>query len=231
MKTSKWVYAILMSAGIFLVVGCDTTSGNKGEPAVEEPSVSVEEAQKMTSDSTRCPALLAGIPKETLSEAEREDLIFMREEEKLARDVYLNLYDQWKLMPFKNISKSEQVHMDAVLSLLERYDLKDPAAGKERGEFENAELQSMYNDLIAKGSVSALEALKVGALIEEVDIEDLRRILNEDVDNRDIALVYGNLLRGSGHHLKAFTWNLKRRNVEYLPQVLDREVFDQILND
>ncbi len=231
METTKWINAMILSAGFFLAIGCNTISGSNDEMISEETASNTEEMQSMVSDSTNCPALLANVPAEDLSKSEKEALLFMREEEKLARDIYLNMYEKWKLMPFKNISKSEQAHMNAVLYLLQRYDLEDPAAGKDVGEFRNQELQNLYNDLIAKGSVSAVEALKVGALIEEVDIEDLQRILDEDVDNKDIALVFGNLLRGSGHHLKAFTWNLKRRSVIYTPQVLDREDYDKILNN
>ncbi len=230
MKTTRWINAAILSTGFFLIMGCNTISGNNDEFAAEQTATTAEEMQNMVSDSVQCPALLVNIQPEDLSSAEKEGLIFMREEEKLARDVYLTMYEKWKLMPFRNISKSEQAHMNAILYLLQRYDLDDPAAGKDVGEFENKELQNLYNELVSKGSVSAVEALKTGALIEEVDIEDLQRILDEDVDNRDITLVFGNLLRGSGHHLKAFTWNLKRRNVIYAPQVLSQEIFDEILN-
>lgn len=230
MKKFNWINTIILSAGLFIMSGCNGSSGDIEGVAMDASSPDTEEMQKMPANLSNCPALLADLPKEELSEAEKNDLLFMREEEKLARDVYLTMYDKWGLMPFKNIPKSEQVHMDAVLSLIQRYDLEDPAEGKEIGEFENEELQNLYDDLIRKGSVSAVEALKVGALIEEVDIEDLRRILDVDVDNQDIALVYGNLLRGSGHHLKAFIWNLKRRNVHYTPQILDKKVYEEILN-
>jgi len=38
-------------------------------------------------------------------------LRFMREEEKLARDVYLKLFDTWKLTVFSRIARSEQRHL------------------------------------------------------------------------------------------------------------------------
>ena len=37
-----------------------------------------------------------------LSDAEAATLVFMREEEKLARDVYITLYDQWEHPVFNN---------------------------------------------------------------------------------------------------------------------------------
>lgn len=164
-----------------------------------------------------------------LSEEEINGLQFMREEEKLARDVYLTLYEKWALFPFKNISKSEQAHMDAILTLLNKYDLDDPAEGNEIGIFTNEELQKLYHELIEQGSKSAVDALKVGALIEEVDIMDLQRIIDEDVDNEDIEFVLSNLKRASGFHLKAFVGHLSRYNIEYSPELLDENIFIDII--
>ncbi len=154
----------------------------------------------------------------------------MREEEKMARDVYLTLYSKWSLIPFKHISKSEQVHMDAILNLLNRYDLDDPAEGNEVGEFTNVDFQELYDQLVERGSESAVEALKVGALIEEVDIIDIQKLLDEDFESEDIEFVMTNLLRGSGFHLKAFVWNLKKYDIEYAPALLDLDKFNEILN-
>ena len=44
----------------------------------------------------------------------------MREEEKLARDVYVALGDRWGLRVFENIARAEQRHMDAVVAQLDR---------------------------------------------------------------------------------------------------------------
>jgi hypothetical protein len=54
-----------------------------------------------------------------LSEEEFSALLYMREEEKLARDVYLTLGAHWSLPIFQNIGQSEQAHMDAVKVLLD----------------------------------------------------------------------------------------------------------------
>ena len=155
-------------------------------------------------------------------------LKFMREEEKLAHDVYVNLYDLWGAKVFENISKSETQHTDAVKGLLDYFNIEDPALS-EIGEFSNEELQKLYNDLIASGKGSLIEALKVGATIEEVDIIDLDDAIKEcDVDT--IITVYQRLRTGSTHHLKAFVKNLSVQGVEYSPQYLSREVYDEIIN-
>ena len=154
-------------------------------------------------------------------------LEYMREEEKLARDVYIALGDRWDIPVFENIARAEQRHMDAVLQLLDAYDIDDPVLGP--GEFANQELQSLYDDLVARGGESLEEALRVGALIEEVDIEDLERSI-AGTDETDIETVYERLLAGSYNHLRAFVAQLDRIGVDYEPSVLARGDFDEILD-
>lgn len=143
----------------------------------------------------------------SLTTTEKNWLTFMCEEEKVARDVYLFLYDMWGAPIFNNISNSEQTHMDAIKTLLDRYRLADPMVNKSQGEFANPELQALYNELIEQGSLSFIDALNVGVLIEETDIDDLKTGIGT-TNHKDIKNVYNNLLRGSINHLKAFTFNL-----------------------
>jgi hypothetical protein len=164
-----------------------------------------------------------------LTVAEAEGLVFMREEEKLARDVYLALYDEWGLGIFQNISTSEQQHMDAVLTLMETYGLDDPAAGAEQGEFENAELQALYDELVTAGSASLEAALRVGAAIEEIDILDLDEY-SAQTDRDDLLRVYDNLTRGSRNHLRSFVSTLERQTGEtYVPQYMSQDAYDAIV--
>jgi hypothetical protein len=156
---------------------------------------------------------------EGLSAEETEALLFMREEEKLARDVYLALNDQWGLAIFQNIAASEQTHTTAVLTLLERYNLADPASDQV-GVFTNPDLQALYTELVRRGSQSLSEALKVGGMIEEIDILDLQTRLAQ-IDNLDIAQVFNSLLNGSTSHLRAFANVLSTQTGEtYQPQYL-----------
>jgi hypothetical protein len=147
-----------------------------------------------------------------LSDAEKDSLTFMREEEKLARDVYQYLYGIWGTPIFSNIAVSEQTHMNAVKTLLDRYDIADPVS-ELAGEFNNAELQALYDQLVAKGSASLVEALETGVLIEEADIIDLQAGLDLTT-RKDITIVYSNLMRGSYNHLGAFKSNLARLGIE-----------------
>jgi hypothetical protein len=166
-----------------------------------------------------------------LTEAEIDGIIFMREEEKLARDVYLYLYEIHPLRPFLNISKSEQAHMDAIKHLIDIFELEDPVGENPEGVFRNENLQELYNQLIEKGSTSREEALSVGALIEEVDIIDLQTQLETIAQNEKVIRVYTNLCRASENHLRAFTGVLALYGVEYTPVKLSQEEFDRIIND
>lgn len=166
-----------------------------------------------------------------LSDEEINGILFMREEEKLARDVYLYLYEIHPLRPFLNISKSEQAHMDAIKYLIDTYELIDPVGDNPPGVFQNEELQDLYDELIEKGSKSREEALKVGALIEEVDIIDLQTELQETAKNEDVIRVFTNLCSASENHLRAFVRVLGLYDVAYTPLLLEQEEFDRILEN
>ncbi|NPA38235.1 MAG: DUF2202 domain-containing protein [Candidatus Nanohaloarchaeota archaeon] len=168
-------------------------------------------------------------PAEELSEEEKESLIYMREEEKLARDVYLYLYEKWNLPIFNNIARSEQTHTDMIKMLLDKYGIEDPVVNDERGVFTNEHLQELYNQLIEQGSQSVIDALKVGATVEDVDIKDLEDAL-EYVDNEDIRQVYDNLMRGSRNHLRAFVGMLVAEGGEYEPQFISMEEYESIIS-
>jgi len=168
------------------------------------------------------------LPKEDLSVEEYEALAFMFEEEKLARDVYTTLAEQWNGGVFSMIAQAEQQHMDSVSVLLDKYAISYEELPA--GEFANPELQALYTELVAKGSVSAVEAYKVGALVEETDIRDLID-LQKVVDNQDILLVFQNLQFGSNNHLNAFARNIQIATGEaYLPTILTQSEYDAIVS-
>ena len=195
--------------------------------AAELTVVDAEGITSMNSDVLQ--AALAEPVYSVLSENEAAGLIYMREEEKLAHDVYVTLYQQWGLPLFNNIANSEATHTSAVKVLLDRYGIADPTAGKGVGEFTDPTLQKLYDQLVAQGSQSLVDALKVGAAIEEIDILDLQTSLAQTA-NADIELVYGNLLKGSRNHLRAFTSTLQRQTGEiYTAQYLDAASYSSIV--
>lgn len=165
-----------------------------------------------------------------ISPEEIDGLIFMREEEKLARDVYLTMFDKWEAKIFNNISKSEEKHTNAIKLLLERYGIEDPVQTNDIGVFTNSELQELYNSLVVSGNTSLIEALKVGAAIEEIDIIDLEEQVNGIVKSEDILFVYINLLKGSKNHLRAFVRNIGSQGETYTPQSMDVVAYELIIN-
>ena len=163
-----------------------------------------------------------------LSDTETAHLIFMREEEKLARDTYLTLNQTWGLRVFSNISNSEQNHMDAMLAKLNFYGVADPVLSDAVGSFTNTTLAALYTELIESGQVSLLDALFVGAFIEEVDMRDIQVAIDE-TSHVDIIAAYENLLAGSKNHLRAFVSQIELLGVGYVAQVLDQSEVDAIL--
>jgi hypothetical protein len=168
---------------------------------------------------------------ENISPLEKDGLVWMREEEKLARDVYSVLLSKWGSNVFGNIVISEQRHMDAVKMLLDKYKIPDPVVNNSTGYFTNEKIKLLYSQLVTTGNISLINAFKVGATIEELDILDLKKQLNEVVDNQDFTMVYNNLLQGSYSHLKAFVRNLAAQGITYVPQYLDQSTYNSIINN
>ena len=162
-----------------------------------------------------------------LSEEEVVELTFMREEEKLARDVYLDMHDLWSANIFSRIATSEQRHMDTMKKMIDKYGLLDPALPA-RGAFYNELLQDKYYELTDKGDNSYVDGLEVGAFIEELDMIDLQEAI--DVTTHvDVVNAYQHLLEGSKNHLRAFVGALETQGVIYTPLLLSQELFDAIM--
>jgi len=192
--------ALLSLAILFSPIGNVAAYGNSGGVVT-----GLEEANTTSVGQTQTNAL---------ADAEKSWLTYMREEEKLARDVYRYLFDKWDSRIFSNISTSEQRHMDTLKTLLDGYGVPDPTAGKGRGEFSDPKLQALYDKLIQQGSTSIVEALKVGVIIEKTDMDDLHDAI-ASTTLIDVKTVYNNILGGSLNHLSAFNSNLARHGVTY----------------
>ncbi len=164
----------------------------------------------------------------TSPESIDEGILLMRGEEKLARDVYTAMYEKWGIKTFANIARSEQQHMDAVALLLAGKGLEDPIANAAVGEFTNPKLAALYDGLITLGYTSAIDALTVGAMIEDLDINDLQELLAE-TDDADTVRVYSALLRGSENHMRSFAGLLNRFGKPYEAQYVSSERLTEIL--
>lgn len=165
-----------------------------------------------------------------LNQQEKDAILYMREEEKLARDVYDLLYDKWGINPFDNIRQSEQVHMDRMKTLITTYQLEDPVMKNldKQGIFTNVLLQQYYNELSTTGVRSLVDALKVGAKIEELDIADLEERIKQ-TQRQDIISSYNFLKMASENHLRAFVRRLKMQGIIYEPVILSKTEFEKII--
>ena len=161
-----------------------------------------------------------------LTEAEVTEVLYMRQEEKLARDVYVTLYETWLADVFDTIAVSEQRHMDAIGRIITAQELDDPAADDTVGTFTDSVFSELFTELTGKGEVSYVEALRVGAYIEELDILDLAEALMV-VENEYLAKVLGNLMRGSRNHLRAFVAHLEAEGETYTPALMSLEQYDE----
>lgn len=215
MKTMKLTAIIAGLALLF--AACSETESIDESLALVEKSMEIEAAQ---SDSCSYDGVL--------TQAEIDGLKLMREEEKLARDVYLSFYESYGSIIFQNIAKSENAHTNAVLRILEGYGIEDPAMEAE-GEFSNPDLAALYLALIEQGNQSLTAALKVGATIEDLDIYDLTELIAEN-ENEDVARVYGNLLKGSENHMRAFMRSITGLDETYTPVYISIEEFETILS-
>ncbi len=245
MKTNKrFIKQIIIGTiltSLFLTVACVPSTDNTVENnptqveilqnnPIDENIIIVEEDGATSIDFLALEETLLNNTTSALTDAEIEGLLFMREEEKLAQDVYLYLADVWNLQIFSNIARSEATHTEAVRKLLETNGIADPALSTELGEFADPILQELYDQLVEEGSKSLGAALRVGTAIEEIDILDLEKFLKE-TDNESIILVYNNLLKGSFNHLRAFVKTLENQTGEiFEPQYLDLDAYEKIIN-
>jgi hypothetical protein len=145
----------------------------------------------------------ASDPSRPLTSADASGLQFMRQEEKLARDVYTVFGDIYTVRAFDNIARSESRHTAAISGLMGIYSVPDPVAADTPGVFADPELTRLYADLTAQGRQSLAGALRAGVTVEQKDIADLQARIAA-TDRSDLKAVYGNLLRGSQNHLRAF---------------------------
>jgi len=217
---------------LFLIYPNSVAFGYKGaklnEINIREVREKLKDIEKKLEDQHKQKVTISPVFQQ-LTEEEKEDLAYMRQEEKLARDVYLALYDKWRIQIFKNIAASEQRHTDSVKELLNKYNIADPITNDSRGFFKDQGFIDLYNSLVEKGSSSEIEALKVGATIEDLDIKDLEdRMVH--TNNPEIVRVYTNLMNGSKNHLRAFVSQLKERGEGYEPHYISQEEYKEIIS-
>lgn len=207
---------------LLVIAGCSSGSGSPVQNHQPQKANASADFENMVT-------YLNSLPIEDLTGEEAADILFMREEEKLARDAYIYFYSLWGQKIFDNISSAEQSHIDALILLIDRYQLVDPITDDVQGYFTNIDLQVLYDALAASGSNSLIDGLMAGAEIEEVDLIDLY-IRYDATENQDIHFIYDNLMKGSRNHLRAFVSNIEKQGIVYQPLHLTQDEYDTIIN-
>ncbi|MDX2284840.1 MAG: DUF2202 domain-containing protein [Bacteroidia bacterium] len=234
MKTNRFrqMAAALLISTVLLPMGA--CSQDPGMMPASQPGMNAGRPGRGPGQGLRagppadCAVLDASYAKGSLSAAEAEAIRYMREEEKLARDVYLALDAKWNHQTFSHIAQAEQRHMDWTACLLNRYSLEDPIAGLPAGTFRSPAMQALYDSLTAAGSENLGQALHAGAFIEDLDLADLDARL-ELADNADVQAVFQTLASGSRNHLRAFSRSLGRIGLAYAPVYLSADAYAEIL--
>ena len=171
---------------------------------------------------------VADLNNTNLTNEDSAALLFMLEEEKLARDTYTYLENLWEINQFSNIKKSEQSHMDAVSGLLDQYNISYTLLSY--GEFNNPDIQTLYDQFIDYGSENRANALEVGANIEDLDIVDLANFIDATTNSAMIK-VFESLQCGSRNHLRSFVTAIEVSGNTYEPKYLTLEDYTLIIND
>ena len=230
----KYIIFFILIFMIAAISACGNTSEQLDEPQVNTTDP-LDDHQLGNANSTMSKgsgqgqANSSGISG-TLTKDEVSGLLFMREEEKLAHDVYMTLFDQRGLPIFQNIAASELTHSETVKFLLNKYEIPDPAEASIIGQFNDQDLQVLYDQLVEMGSASLVDALIVGTSVEEIDILDLEKYIAH-TQLTDITQVYENLLAGSRNHLRSFVAMLERQTGEtFQPQYLSPEAYQEIIS-
>ena len=166
-------------------------------------------------------------PTTPLTDSDKKALLFMLEEEKLARDTYTYLWEVWQINLFTNIKSSEQSHMDAIAQVLTSYGIQYTILPA--GQFADSLLLNFYNQFITSGSINSSNALQIGATIEDLDISDLEKYTAQTT-NETVINVFNSLECGSRNHLRSFVSAIVSAGGSYAPQFISQDYFNEIIS-
>ena len=219
--------AFLLVAGLGLS-GCGADAGG-ASPTHYRPytATTPEGATRFTSASFD---EIDALPYEPPTGAQRAALRFVAEQERLAMDLFLDLYNEWGDPVLLDLHTAEQTHRDAVVWLLGKYGLPDPAGGLPSGVYDDPELQALSDDLFFIGTERFTGALTAGAILAEASIDELEYQLDVEVDTWDVEFLYDTLLLAERNHLRLFVWRLERYGIVYEPAYLSDAAFERIVN-
>ena len=156
----------------------------------------------------------------TLDAELEASIVYMVNEEKLAYDVYMNLYnyhisDANALNALTNVALNSEIqHIAMVGELANKYGLQNDS-NLPSGEFSLPEIQALYDTLFTQGLSSPQAALTSACMVEVTDINDLTVdiALATSSNASDVVSVFELLRSGSYNHYWAFDSGLKKMGV------------------
>ena len=215
----------MLIGAIFGLVACGSSSDNSNGGGEPEAGLATDVQSAEVESSTDVQSAIDA-PSSTLSQALKDAITHMYNEEGLAHDVYLNIYKVQAVKQLQNIATNSEVkHIEAVNQLAIKYDLNitkypetdEPYSidGIGNGLYSVPAVQALYNTLYAKGIKSKKDALEVGCMVEVVDINDLNEYIElaEGSNAADVLEVFHFLRNGSYTHYWAFDEGLKNMDV------------------
>src|SRR6476620_4362177 len=167
----------------------------------------------------------------TLSPAETKALINLHDNQKLSLFVYDSLYAIWGINPFGNIRSAESQHVNFLDDVADNYalELETNEPGNSAATFTTPQAETIYQESISKGSLSVVDALKMGARLEEMSLQVLHNAKAVTIKS-DLLHTFDILAMGSKNNLQAFNRRLKMYGITYEPGFLEQKDFRNIIN-
>ena len=222
-KTNRWIIGTVILVIVILAAGCATSrpqavpaagSGQGYGPGQGSGQAQAGGVGAGTGTGTGpgsagiSPSLLPRTDASLLSSSETADILFLREEEQLAHDLYMRWAGKYTVPVFSNIAQSETMHYSEVQLLVDRYGIPGRIGNGSAG-YTSPVIQALYDDLGPKGDASLAGAFEAGLAVEERDIADIDR-MKANTTRTDLLQVYTNLRQGSENHRSAFLRQLGR---------------------
>ncbi|NJE07675.1 DUF2202 domain-containing protein [Thermococcus sp. M39] len=230
-RVRRYLAFLLMVLIMSLAIGCTNKESPTSAATTTEKRtyILVKESGITLIDTSALRVAVMDMPKGEISEEEINGILYIREEEKLLRDTYLFLQSKWNNPLFSELFDATQSHMDAVLLLIQKYNLEDPATKTGAGEFINPEIQSLYNIIKEEGSKSDIDGLRAAAIAQEHVVFKLESLLLK-TKSEDVELIYEVLAKASRNHLRVLVKALEEKGIEYKPRYLGDEEFKEIIS-
>jgi hypothetical protein len=219
-------------ATLLLFIGCGDNNSTSSSKNGNQNRVANNQDINQTKDCNNS-VDINGTPKSNLTQELKDAIAYMGNEERLAYDVYHNLYryhlqnSNIEIRQLKNISENSEVqHVGIVQDIVRKYSIEpdeltiveEPVANRDidfkdmpSGKYGVVHIQELYNMLYAKGIESQIDALEVGCMVEVTDVNDLDEYiaLAKESNASDILDAFEFLRNGSYNHYWAFDNGLK----------------------